>query len=337
VPPTSTEPLPLAGPRLRPRTTPGWGVTVAASPTVGPDGRPLHAPRACVEGEHRLRVVGYLRGPGSGRVDCDRPLRVVCRDCDHVDVWACAGHRESRCKPCARRYRRRVRSVAESGLRRHRGFLYLLTLTAPGEHAHRGPGGVWCPCTPVGGVDLPAWNATHSARWNRALTALRRRYAGLEFWRGVEVQDRGALHDHALIWSPTPMSKPDLRRLAVAAGFGHQVDLQELDPHSRKAAYYVSKYVSKATDARADVPWQLVDASTGELVVGPGRYRTWSMSRGWGDTMAGVRAQARAHARSAAVVRDRQALDGALGVLLASGLLAPDPPPVAGDGAGPPA
>jgi hypothetical protein len=266
---------------------------VAAAPTVGPDG-PLGqsaAPDTCA---CRMRVVGYVLGPRRGGLDCDSPLQVVCRlGCGRADQWACAGHRESRCRPCAARYRRRVRAVAASGTNRLEGYLYLLTLTAPGEREHYLPNGDTCPCTPPGGVDLHVWNTGHSARWNRVRTRLRQLHPDLQFFRGVEVQKRGALHHHSMTWSPTPLSLAEVRRLAVAAGYGHSVDLAPCVPGSRKAAYYVSKYVTKACDSRAEVPW--VDLVTGEVV--EGRYRTWSMSREWGQTMAQVRAIGAEYAR----------------------------------------
>ena len=159
------------------------------------------------------------------------------------------------------------------------------------------PSGDVCPCTPAGGVDLARWNASHSKRWNHVRTELRRQHPGLEFFRGVEVQRRGALHDHAMVWSPTPLSAKAIRAVALRAGFGHSVDLAPAAPGSKRAAYYVSKYVTKATDSREDVPWwgDEIDYDTGEVTEGlvPGRYRTWSCSRGWGLTMRAVRAQAR--------------------------------------------
>jgi len=144
--------------------------------------------------------------------------------------------------------------------------------------------------------------------------------------RGVEVQVRGALHDHALLWSPTPLSLTAVRRRAIAAGFGHSVDLAPLVPGSRKAAYYVSKYITKATDSREQVPWaaDVVDRNTGEVTRGlvPARYRTWSCSRGWGDRMADAVAQARVYAQAkAAADRDAElhtavmCLTSVLGVL----------------------
>lgn len=182
------------------------------------------------------------------------------------------------------------------------------------------PSGDWCPCTPEGGVDLARWNASHSARWNRFRTALRRDHPELQFFRGVEVQTRGALHDHAMVWSPRPLAKRRLRELALAAGFGHSVDLAPAPPGSKRAAYYVSKYVSKSTDSRSDVPWWgttvEIDIDTGEVVEheGPvdGRYRTWSMSREWGMTMAA----ARAHARAFVAAREAEMAAGALMTVL---------------------
>jgi hypothetical protein len=249
-----------------------------------------------------MLVMGYLQGPGGARVDCESPLRVMCRDCDHTDVWSCQGHRESRCRPCSARYRRRVRAIAESGHNRGGGYHYLLTLTAPGDAQHRFAGGrLICRCTPAGGVDLPSWNASHSKRWNHFRTRLKQEVPALQFFRGVEVQARGALHDHAMVWSPVALSKAHLREVAMDAGFGHSVDLAPVVPGSKKAAYYVAKYVTKATDSRDDVPWlgQVVDVETGEVTeaIVPGRYRTWSMSQYWGMKMSRAREQAAEYAR----------------------------------------
>jgi hypothetical protein len=144
---------------------------------------------------------------------------------------------------------------------------------------------------------MARWNASHSSRWNWLRTNLRRAYPDLEFMRGVEVQTRGALHDHAMLWSPRPLAKGVVKELAMRAGFGHSIDLAPCEPGSQRAAYYVSKYITKATDSRHDVPWwgDVIDYETGEVTEGviDGRYRTWSCSRGWGLTMAAVRAEAR--------------------------------------------
>jgi len=204
-------------------------------------------------------------------------------------------------------------------VRSSRGFLYLLTVTAPGDRAHRLPSGDRCRCTPVGGVDLAEWNAAHSGRWNQLRTNLRRDHDGLQFMRGVEVQGRGALHDHVMVWSPSPLSLAAVRSRAIDAGFGHSVDLAPCEPGSRKAAYYVAKYVTKACDARGRVPWaaDVVDLRTGEVSrqAVAGRYRTWSCSRGWGLRMADVRATARLYAQAKARERRLAEDTAALGVL----------------------
>jgi hypothetical protein len=269
-----------------------------------------------------MRVVGYVHGRGHrraererglfaelSRVDCENPLLAECRDCGRPDVWACSCHRSSKCRPCAARYRRRLARIAESGCQRREGYLYLLTCTAPGwrEHVDRRTGET-CPCTPPGGIDLARWNASHSRRWNHLRTRLRQAVPALEFLRGIEVQARGALHDHALLWSPVPLRPERMREFAVAAGFGHSVDLAPLEAGSGAAARYVTKrvagYVTKACDSRDAVPWwgEYVDRRTGEIREGrvTAPYRTWSSSRGWGLTMAGVRAICREHARARA-------------------------------------
>jgi hypothetical protein len=248
-----------------------------------------------------LRVVGYLRGPRPDGVDCQKPLRVVCTQCEHYRVWSCSGHRESKCRPCATRYRRRVRCLASEGMTRPDGFYYFGTFTAPSDVHYYGKSGEECPCG-VRGFSLPRWNASHSRRWNHLRTLLRREYPGIEFFRGIEPQQRGALHDHCMFWSAIEISLIELRKLAIRAGFGHEVLCPQIQPGSTRAAYYVSKYVTKACDGRDDVPWwgdgthsrDLVDLETGALVPGlvAARYRTWSQSRGWGSTMAAVRAQA---------------------------------------------
>jgi len=152
-------------------------------------------------------------------------------------------------------------------------------------------------------------------------TALRRDVPTLEFFRGVEVQARGALHDHAMVWSPVPLRKSRVKEIAMAAGFGHSIDLAPAPAGSKRAAYYVSKYVTKATDSRALVPWwgQVIDYGTGEVTeaVVDGRYRTWSSSRGWGLTMAAARAEARQVVRE----RERAMVEEFVALLLADGEL----------------
>lgn len=216
--------------------------------------------------------------------------------------------------------------MAEHGVKRWGavpGFLYFLTLTAPGkDRVHKAKiEGRWVDCHCSVGVDLGAWNASHSARWNRLRTALRKQHPGMQFWRGIETQDRGALHDHALVWSPTPLLEREVRRLAGLAGFGHELYMPPIQPGSKREAYYVSKYVSKACDQRAEVPWlaEVVDTETGEVTEAlvPARYRTWSMSRDWGLTMAQVRTEAAEYAALMREKEDALALADAMAALAA--------------------
>lgn len=370
---------------------------MAATATVGPSADTVSgACRSC--GASSLTVHGYARSQHRAlfdmqALDCLKPLLIACDSCNSpAFLWRCSGHRSSVCKPCASRYRRRVRRIAESGLSHwgsQGGHLYLITVTAPAEHrAHCKKAGcsgqgdgvecnhVRCQCTPLGGVHLPDWNASHSSRWNRLRTRLRQLHPDLVYMRGVEAQDgkhrddglgRSALHDHAVVWSPSRITVQEVRKIAVKAGFGHECDVASLTPGSKKAAYYVSKYVGKSTDVRAEVPWhrslravptptvvgsthrlgtvradysvtqpevhaaalaalgedvdvlqehdlmwspdegcwvQLLDpdgenwrAWTPIKASTKATYRTWSMSRDWGLTMAAVRAEAAAYAR----------------------------------------
>jgi hypothetical protein len=129
---------------------------------------------------------------------------------------ACGSAKASRCVPCARRYRRRVRALVQTRLEQVRPrTALLLTLTAPsdrGRHCqvHRkcdatGTTCEVCPCTPEGGVDLADWNASLTRRTNRLLSAIKRGEASpkvrgqraavaLEYFQAREVQRRGALH-----------------------------------------------------------------------------------------------------------------------------------------------
>jgi hypothetical protein len=278
----------------------------------------------CHAGSHRMRWVRPVRGGFSARLDCARPVLWVCGDCGECEQRRCNATKESQCRPCSSRYRGRIREIAFSGCGRSTGYHYFLTTTAPSD-THYMPSGDECPCG-VRDFDLAVWNASHSARWNHFRTILRRELSPTaEFMRGVEVQKRGALHDHVIIWSPVPLTKKQLKALALRAGFGHSIDLVPVQPGSKKIAYYISKYVTKATDARGVVPWwgiTHVDFETGEVTEGLVRnapYRTWSMSRGYGLKMADIRARGLAYvkileakAAEAGVVRLLAAFGGQL-------------------------
>lgn len=247
----------------------------------------------------RMRVVGYLRGPVPDGMDCESPLLAVSEsDPTDREIWRCSNHRTSKCRPCASRYRGRVQSVASEGMWTREGFYYLLTVTPPGDREHFLPSGKRCVCTPVGGVDLAKWNAGAGKLWNRLLLAIERQYSVRpRYFRAAETQVRGGIHHHVILWTPRKFSLRTLRKLAMSVGYGHEVDLQVLPPGSRKAAYYVSKYVSKSCDSRDEVPWwaTFVDEATGEILEGHCRatFRTWSQSRSWGQSMTEIRALAR--------------------------------------------
>lgn len=283
-----------------------------------PSTQPWTDPCVSPDGRHDPKVTGYLKGPRPSGVDCEKPLHVWCRRCAAETVYHCQNHRESRCAPCASRYRRRLQRVADYGIRRRegQGSMGMLTLTAPSAKRHR----QWsvtnsrkradCACGDALADGLGRWNATCAASWNHARTALVRAYPGLVFLRAVEVQKRGALHLHVIVWTPDPLDLAEVQRLVLLAGFGCVLDWAPCEPGSRRAAYYVAKYVTKATDQRDDCPWEVEEASpwTGELRTHsvPARYRTWSASQAWGLTMREVRAViSRAAAQRATVDRDR--------------------------------
>lgn len=285
---------------------------MAATARVPDDDGTGQEPTRC---DHRMRVVGYVHGSAGvrtlrrrsvrlaempGVTGCESPLLAGCEHCDQLRIWACANHRESRCRPCAFRYRRRVARLAGDGLEAHQNragsSTYLLTLTAPSWRAHnryipgrRGRHGTcWtCPGAHPDGLHLERWNGLESAAWNRLCTRLRREGL-LAFMGAVEVQRRGALHRHVLLVLDRPADVGRLHEWATAAGYGCDLDLEPLIPGSRKYSRYVAKYVTKSCDARGRVPWLRVklDRWTGELVdKTDATFRTWSSSQSWGLTM----------------------------------------------------
>lgn len=174
------------------------------------------------------------------------------------------------------------------------GRVYVLTLTAPGAHRHKYRG-QWCPCTPEGGVNLARWNGEAANRWNKFITDVRRSLGPVEYFAAKEVQKRGALHFHVPLRfdRPTRVRLSKLRALAIRHGFGHELVLDELSEHldrgrgsADSSSWYVAKYVTKASGDREEVPF--ANRLTGEI--GPGRWRLWTASRGWGLSMKRLRA-----------------------------------------------
>lgn len=199
----------------------------------------------------------------------------------------------------------------------------MLTLTAPGTtegHGRWVPEGLpdevrrrlfadraECSCHRSLGAGLGDWNASAGACWNRLRTALARLYPGIQFLRSAEVQKRGAIHYHVILATREPLELLAVQGKALEAGFGCTLDYAPITD-ARRAAYYVSKYVTKSVDSRDDVPWvaPVVDEQTGEIrrVRTAATFRAWSSSREWGLTMREIRdaLAASARLRAAALV-----------------------------------
>lgn len=300
-----------------------------------PDGQ--QAGRDHVDGcTGRLLVVGYVHRSEHTRTDCQQPLRAVCdAGCGAERFWRCDCSAATKCPDCAERRRRLVARLVDLGTRDALGrdgtWTYFLTVTAPGTTAgHRqwvqvGGAGVRrlpadrpvCGCEAVWESLQPGdWNRQESACWNRLRTALARRSGGLTYIGSVEVQDgkradgrtgRGMLHRHVVLASATPLTAAEVGQLALSAGYGCVHDLQPIHD-AGKAAWYISKYVTKSSGDRGEVPWradvEVVDKRTGEITVRRletiPTFRTWSSAQSWGYTLKGLREIARIQARARA-------------------------------------
>lgn len=247
--------------------------------------------------DHRWQYVGR----GQSIEGCDRPTVMACVTCGQRSEWRCRSSSRALCGPCSTSYQLDVRRIARSGIATPTGVVFL-TLTAPSEREHSLPSGDVCPCSANAGP-LGEWNAQAGQRWSWFMTYVRRHVdADAQFFRATEVQSRGALHFHCLMrfspeglrrlrsmWRPKDPFCP-FRTMVVGRGFGHEIDLQVLDgsPNKlRRLTNYVAKYVSKAVDARHDVPWVPdPDAPTSSRRA---TFRTWSASRRYGQTMAELR------------------------------------------------
>lgn len=121
------------------------------------------------------------------------------------------------------------------------------------------------------------------------MTLLRRLAPDVQYIRGCEVQDgkrrrdkqgRLGLHDHAILRTRYALDERTIRRLAMQAGYGHSVDLDDIAVGSKREA----GYVSKSADQRWDVPWRtdVVNIETGEITraLVKARYRMWSAGVG---------------------------------------------------------
>lgn len=292
-------------------------MTVQPSPDHAPLTRPTRrCPAPGSDGEHRWRHVGAYRGERPSWLSCWRPVAGVCRGCAQRVVWRCKTRHEGRCQPCGEIKRRRVARLVHDGLARRIGSgggqpwtVGMLTLTAPGRPGHRrfvpgkpGNHGICnCAMKEHSQEALGLWNASASQRWNHLRTVLRREYPGLEFFRAVEVQQRGALHLHVMLGLRGQASLALLQQFALAAGFGCVIDWSPVEGDLGRRAGYLAKYVTKEAEP-GDVPWQRehLDKRTGELTTRrDATYRAWSASREWGMTMLQLEALIRDAARAA--------------------------------------
>lgn len=268
-----------------------------------------------------MRVVGSVRAGEATRLDCERPLRVVCvSGCSRVEFWRCDSYT---CATCSEGKKRRLIRLIEdgAGYQDAKGLrAYFVTLTAPGERDHfrwyqgkRPRERVICGCHEHG-QSLAFWNTQESACWNRLRTAITRT-ARVQFVGAVEPQERGALHRHVLMFTDAQLDYAEVQEQALAAGYGCVLDMQPLESR-KQIARYLAKYVGKGASGRAKVPWLSVvvqdyDRHTGELieVSKPPTYRLWSSSRHWGVTMKEIKAAQGAQARQRAMyLRDLEAL-----------------------------
>jgi len=243
-----------------------------------------------------------------------QPLRAVCLNgCGHESFWRCDCSAEARCALCSERKRKLLARLIDLGVtdRIAAGYTYFLTLTAPGNSPHR----QWvqgkltrprstCNCHDNGST-LGEWNGQESAHWNRFRTALSRMVDGsLTYVGSVEVQARGALHRHIVLNVDRALLPEEVQQLALVAGYGCVYDLQVITSAS-KAAWYISKYVTKSAGQRSDVPWvrDVLDQETGEVraMKTTATYRTWSAAQSWGYTMKGLRDRMREEAQRRAL------------------------------------
>jgi hypothetical protein len=295
-------------------------------------------PGALVSAEGCVHSWGYSGRDGVTElakigVGCESPYWLRCSGCCERRLVRCGRPSMRACGPCGLRNKARVHRVASSGLHVGRAGLFV-TVTAPSWVVHFLPNGDACRCTGGKCPDLASWNAGAGARFNRLMQDLRRLLGeDVQYFKAAEVQRRGALHFHVLLRGVGPLvvGKATLRALALKHGFGHEVDVQPVEPRHWG---YVAKYASKAAGDRSDVPWrgkrwvgghrfeEHVNSYTGEVLtvrVGSAErrqvdsyratYRTWSASRDWGDTMSYVRA---AQGHWSAVVAALPAWDGLL-------------------------
>ena len=246
--------------------------------------------------EHACRWRWAGPAPASfSRPDCDSPVLLWCsaEGCGRVRTKTC-----EHCRKCDLRYKIRVRGVARLPLLVAKpDSTLLLTLTAPGAQRHcsthtyldgtgavrpsvrcfaglmpwenpADPACVECECSThllPHEESIAEWNATVSRRWNDFLTDLRRSVHGfrdVQFFRALELQERGALHIHVVLrLRGAAVIDDDTRRqvtsIAMHHLFGHEVDIKKIGSGKLdqvQAARYVAKYVTKSKRMRIPLP-----------------------------------------------------------------------------------
>ena len=213
-----------------------WPIGCRSPARLGPNGTTLPGRRGEVR---REAVVWAYGGRAPAQPDCERPFWLDNELTGFRRGQRCRSTKAHRCRFCAETYRRRVRRVADSGRDevRYPGSTVLLAdahgavgggpalLRAPECDARQGEDCRRCPCTPAGGVNLGKWNGECSACFNRFMQDLRRMLRlQVQYFKGAEVQQRGALHFHVLVRLPATIgckvNRNALRALAMHHGFG---------------------------------------------------------------------------------------------------------------------
>lgn len=298
------------------------------------------------DGAHTFRVAGYGSRSKNTRTDCQQPLRAVCTLCAHTVWWRCDCSSPTKCPDCSERRRKALARLVDLGTSQRigNGHTYFLTLNGPGEKDHAKWVQGWrqkdgprpaCNCHHTFlTMSKGDWNAQESACWNRLRTALSRVASGMTYIGAVEVQKRGVLHRHVVLHTETPLTPAQVGDLALRAGYGCVHDLEPIRD-AAKAAWYVSKYVTKSAGDRGTLPWRadVADETTGELVrmdTVP-TFRTWSAAQSWGYTLKGLRdiarMQARARAEHLKALADAPRIGGGGGCEATTPVGRGDPPP----------
>jgi len=290
--------------------------------------------------------------PKTETATCENPVMYQCRFCLLSYNGNCGSRVATDCSKCEARYRNDVRLVCRQPMLVAKpGTPLFGTLTGPGAerhclaHTYKDKKGMvqpsvkcdWerhdnglkaedgrmcreCPCS-INNInhpdDMAVFNSCISRKFNDFVTELRRSvpgFEGVQYFRAIEPQKRGALHIHVVFIVKRAIKIDALLRatmtaIALRLGFGHQFDLKRVEGDELekiKTARYIAKYVSK-TDGHGKIPfWD--EAITYEVVEGSMMIRevprrrpnTWSSSRGWGMSMKRIKSQRAIFRRSGA-------------------------------------